>query len=546
MQINGAAEQALASVNDIAPRTRITESVASNDSSTTLPNGADMEVPLDPVDRQNRIINHLRAPHKETHATIDYANDLQLRKMEGENVPAYAKIAARDWCFFVQKTRFIIGRSDRPLRPHPPAGSQPNATGLSHSDAAPSGDCGGWGVDIDLGPDRQISRLHAEIDYDSSAETWYITVNSRNGLKLDDSTLQKGGRAPLHSGICIGIMGTQMVFLLPGQEDRFHPLLWRQVKTDREVNESDEEGNPPNRNLPHAHPSGPTPKRGQYDPFPPTSHNRQTAQAPGQLTSTPGRPMPNTPMASFLSSENNPRSHDSPAYPRGMLMDSTEDIDYSSDSAKDLKPPHSYAQLIGQAILSSPNETLTLAAIYEYIKIRYAYFRHTQTGWQNSIRHNLSLSKNFEKIARGSDEPGKGMKWRIADAERDDFVKKHLRSSRKGGGPFLQRDTSGPSSPALGNQSAHREHREPFHASERLHGALDKKMFPKQNTNANTKSPRRSATPPLPSIPTANQSFTPERGPRSQIQMGGYGQVRNPGVQTASTDRVMAPYVAIV
>ncbi|KAF2637262.1 hypothetical protein P280DRAFT_363407, partial [Massarina eburnea CBS 473.64] len=517
-QLNGA-EQTVAAVPDEIPRVRVTESVASNDSNATLPNGADPDVPLDSVDRQNYIINHLRAPATYTpFAAIDYANDLQLKKNHGENVPAYAKIAARDWCFFVQKPRFIIGRSDATGRPHP-GNPQPHLSGLPHSDAAPSD----WGVDIDLGPERQISRVHAEIDYDSTAETWYVTVNSRNGLKLDDMNLTKGTRAPLHSGICIGIMGTQMVFLLPGQEDLFHTILYRQIKNDREVNESDDDGNPSNRTLPHAHPNGPTPKREPYDPFPPTSaRNRQAAQGQGhQLTSTPSRPIPNTPFA-FRSSEKLSSQQWSPAY---RMLNDGEEIDYSKDSAKDLKPPHSYAQLIGQAIMSSPDEMLTLANIYDYIKHRYAYFRYTSAGWQNSIRHNLSLNKSFEKIARRTDEPGKGMKWKIADSERDDFIKKQMLSLRKvAGAPSFPTGTSGPSSPALGNRSAQREYREPFHASERLQGALDQDTYQNQSRSGYIKSPPRSATPPLSSIPAATQSFTPERGPRSQIQMGGYGQ----------------------
>ncbi|PVH97585.1 hypothetical protein DM02DRAFT_532927 [Periconia macrospinosa] len=531
--LNGNATESHHHQTENPQRTRITESVASNDSNVTLPNGTDTEAPMDPIERQNLIINHLRAPqHYTPHAAVDYANDLQLRKMEGDNIAAFAKVAGRDWCFFVQKTRFIIGRSDATVRPNPPISSQPGVSGgLPHSE----GNANDWGVDIDLGPERQISRVHAEINYDASDESWYITVNSRNGLKLDDQTLQKGHRAVLNSGVCIGIMGTQMVFLLANQEDTFHPMLWRQIKIDREINDSDDDTNPPNRNLPHAHPNGPTPKR-EYDPFPPTSA-RQRAAAQALLTSTPGRPNPNTPMA-FRSSDKHLRSQDSPAaYPRGMMMDSTEDIDYSNDSAKDIKPPHSYAQLIGQAILSSPDEMLTLANIYDHIKSRYAFFRHTSAGWQNSIRHNLSLNKSFEKIARRTDEPGKGMKWKIADSEREDFVKKQMLNPRKGGGTAFPSGTSGPSSPALGIPSSQRDHREPVHASERLQGALNQDVFGKQGGSRHIKSPPRSATPPLSSIPAANQSFTPERGPRSNFPPGNVK--RSPNLR--DQDRFVTP-----
>lgn len=516
-QLNGADQVPIAD----APRARITESVASNDSNATLPNGADAEVPSDPVERQNHIIAHLRTPPNYVpNAAIDYANDLQARKIHGNNVAAFAKIAARDWCFFVQKTRLLIGRADSAVRPNPPVSSQHEVSGLPDSED-PANE---WGVDIDLGPERQVSRVHAEIEYDGLERTWFIIVNSRNGLKLDDINLHKGQRAALHSGICIGIMGTQMLFLLAGNDDVFHPMLWRQVNNDREANESDNDGNPPSRSLPHAHPSGPTPKREQYDPFPPTSsRNKQASQGYGnQLTSTPGRPHAGTPIA-FRSAEKDPRSKGSPsAYPRGMMLDTTEDIDYSQDSAKDIKPPHSYAQLIGQAILSSPEEMLTLANIYEYIKNRYAFFRHTSGGWQNSIRHNLSLNKCFEKVARRTDEPGKGMKWKITDSEREDFVKKQLLRPTKGGGA-MRMDTSDPSSPALRTYRDPRDAREqPLQATERLQGALDQPdIFRKQTASARVKSPPRSATPPLSSVPMANESYTPDRGPRSQGQMAG-------------------------
>lgn len=79
------------------------------------------------------------------------------------------------------------------------------------------------------------------------------------------------------------------------------------------------------------------------------------------------------------------------------------------------KPPYPYSYLIAQAILSSPQKKLTLNAIYQEISARYPYFRMDVTGWQNSVRHNLSLNKAFVKVKRPENEPGKGAFWMVAE-----------------------------------------------------------------------------------------------------------------------------------
>jgi hypothetical protein len=378
--LNGA-ERSSALVED-ATRGRITESAQSDDSNKTLSNGIDADYSMDPVEKQNMLIAHLQVPKNYLpRAAVDYANDLQMRKNPG-TTPAFAKIAARDWCFFVKKMQLLIGRADNsrpPLEIGPkgePVRSDPN-DGMDLYDQ--------WGVDIDLGPERQVSRIHAQIDYSPNEQAWFITVNSRNGLKLDDQILDRGVRAPLHSGICISIMGTQMLFLLATSEDRFHPMLERQIKVEQEHEDSDGAGNHPHRQLPYPghRPSSP---RQPFDPFPPASHprNQQSAYHSSQLTSTPGRAHLSTPLLPRSAGKEPSSKHSPSVYPKGMMLDSMEEIDYSLDSSKDIKPPHSYAQLIGQAILNSPEEMLTLANIYAFIKERYAFFRHSTGGWQVS------------------------------------------------------------------------------------------------------------------------------------------------------------------
>jgi len=86
------------------------------------------------------------------------------------------------------------------------------------------------------------------------------------------------------------------------------------------------------------------------------------------------------------------------------------------------KPPHSYAELIGMAILRAPNRRLTLAQIYSWISDNFAFYKTVETGWQNSIRHNLSLNKNFIKQERPKDDPGKGNYWLIKSGEERPFL----------------------------------------------------------------------------------------------------------------------------
>ncbi|KAG5457407.1 MAG: fork head domain-containing protein, partial [Olpidium bornovanus] len=99
-------------------------------------------------------------------------------------------------------------------------------------------------------------------------------------------------------------------------------------------------------------------------------------------------------------------SRPSPALP-------AEGVDYRPDRVRDVKPPLSYTALIAQVINAAPARRLSLPGIYQGIAEKYAFYRHAPPGWQSSVRHNLSTGKLFRKIARGEDEPGKGMFWTV-------------------------------------------------------------------------------------------------------------------------------------
>uniref|UniRef100_A0A8C5E953 Forkhead box protein O3-like n=1 Tax=Gouania willdenowi TaxID=441366 RepID=A0A8C5E953_GOUWI len=77
---------------------------------------------------------------------------------------------------------------------------------------------------------------------------------------------------------------------------------------------------------------------------------------------------------------------------------------------------YSYADLITQAIESTPEKRLTLSQIYDWMVRSVPYFKdkgdsNSSAGWKNSIRHNLSLHSRFVKVQ--NEGTGKSSWWMI-------------------------------------------------------------------------------------------------------------------------------------
>ncbi|XP_039223240.1 forkhead box protein E3-like, partial [Crotalus tigris] len=122
----------------------------------------------------------------------------------------------------------------------------------------------------------------------------------------------------------------------------------------------------------------------------------------------------------------------------------TEEEERAASSAP--KPPYSYVVLIAMAIEASPARRLPLRAIYQYIAGRFPYYRLGQRGWQNSVRHNLSLHECFVKVPRVG-APRKGSDWTLDPAFRGMFEPGKYRRRRRGRRPQRQPRAAPPPSP---------------------------------------------------------------------------------------------------
>lgn len=96
-----------------------------------------------------------------------------------DKISAYYSLVFPNYTFYLQTLTVTIGR--RSVRP-----------GVASTSESPQ-------VDVDLGPLKNVSRLHARIEYEESSEQFVLAVLGRNGAWVDGVWSGSGSRVPLSS-----------------------------------------------------------------------------------------------------------------------------------------------------------------------------------------------------------------------------------------------------------------------------------------------------------------------------------------------------------
>ncbi|KAK2917586.1 hypothetical protein Q8A73_004332 [Channa argus] len=101
----------------------------------------------------------------------------------------------------------------------------------------------------------------------------------------------------------------------------------------------------------------------------------------------------------------------------------------SDDTLRVRKSSLSYIALISKVILSSPSQKLNLASIYKAMEGQFPYLGSRGPGWNNSVRHNLSVNDCFVKV--GHCEEGRGHYCCVQQDHLRDFQQVNFRLYRK-------------------------------------------------------------------------------------------------------------------
>ncbi|EJD54019.1 hypothetical protein AURDEDRAFT_141920 [Auricularia subglabra TFB-10046 SS5] len=340
-------------------------------------------------------------------------------------------------------------------------------------------------VDIDLGPLKSVSRLHAKITYDEDDERWVLDIYGRNGAWVDGAWSGPGCRVPLASRSQIQIASRSFSFILPPTEPPDDsPLTSSPTSTTRPRSPSLDATSLSPASSPGsaASPTPPDPelalepdivqrpkpklirKRGasssdgSASPAAAPPPEPKPAAPPAPEPQLPYAPVtavapPKPPKAAKPKAGKGPAAPKAKAAPQPALPPAPASVPAEPPAPAPLPPPPRpppAPRLPGQPEPPKPAATLsqlcyraitglggraTLQGILGWIMDTYDWYRiHEGEKWESSVRHNLSSNAAFVKSRRTSDEPGKGAFWTVDPAHVEAFEVAESRAAKPAAG----------------------------------------------------------------------------------------------------------------
>ncbi|KAI6105478.1 hypothetical protein F5141DRAFT_1064653 [Pisolithus sp. B1] len=298
-------------------------------------------------------------------------------------ISAYYSLVFPNITFYLQTLTVTIGR-----RCIPPGASSVNGADAPTPNYSP--------VDVDLGPLKSVSRLHARIEYEEEQERFVLVVVGRNGAWVDGVWSGAGSRVPLGERSQIQIASRTFHFVLPppAPQDSPSPSSNSSIQRARSPSVDITSISPPSSLPSHSPPPRdapprPPPKRSP-SPEPHLPNSNAISRSTSKNATTPF-------IEAITAPTSKKRKKLAPSLPKPEVMPP--------------KPPLTYAQLCYRAIKGMGGKA-TLQDICSWMMENYDWYRYNEgAGWENSVRHNLSSGRAFRKMERSTGEHGKGFFW---------------------------------------------------------------------------------------------------------------------------------------
>lgn len=277
-------------------------------------------------------------------------------------------------------------------------------------------------VDVSMGHSSFISRRHLEIfsagEDGTGSGDFYLRCLGKNGVFVD-GVFQRRGAPPLQ-------LPRMCTFRFPSTNIKITFTALSSDKRDR-------------RNAPESPVKAVQPQISPLTINIPDNIAHLMSPLPSPTgTISAANSCPSSPRGAGLSSYKMGRGLTADLINENSQSENDKEASGGDSPKDDSKPPYSYAQLIVQAITMAPDKQLTLNGIYTHITKNYPYYRTADKGWQNSIRHNLSLNRYFIKVPRSQEEPGKGSFWRIDPSSEGKLIEQAFRKRRPRGVPCFR------------------------------------------------------------------------------------------------------------